>query len=73
MSVVDIVNEHDYDDEAFTAASLNCVEEVSEVVNDLWRAGASVTNIGEELTNALHNSEVSGALTLVVKIEKTPT
>lgn len=73
MSAVDIVNEHDYDDEAFTAASLNCIEEVSEVVNDLWRSGASVETVAEELTNALHNSDVSEALTLVVKIERTPT
>lgn len=74
MAAVDddlgVINEHEYDDDDYTEASQEMADQGSELIDHLWVAGASVTNLADELTNALHNSVVSGALNLVVKIER---
>lgn len=66
--MVVIVNENEYNDDEYAEASLHCVDEVSGAIDRLWAAGAAVTDIENELTNALHNSEMPQALEHKVKI-----
>lgn len=65
-----IINEHEYDDAEYTEASMACVDEVSEVLNRLWKAGASLDNIANDLTAAFHNSDIPGSLSYAVSIEQ---
>lgn len=65
-----IVNGNEYDEEEYTQGANDMTERGSELIDHLWVSGASITNVAEELTNALHNSVVSDALNLVVRIER---
>lgn len=59
--MADLTNPNEYDDESFTRYSL----ELDAALGGLWGAGASATDIEQEIGNALENatgSPVSVAL-----------
>jgi hypothetical protein len=65
-----VINEHDYDDDEYTEASNQMSSEGSELIDHLWVSGAPLRCVADDLTSALHNSCIPGALDLVVRIEK---
>jgi hypothetical protein len=53
------MNPNEYDDEAFTDASITFQSSAHHLLIDLWGAGASSTDIINEINDALANAGIS--------------
>lgn len=55
-------NPNEYDDEKFTEVSVDGQGGVTQFIEDLWATGARVSDITNELNNAIGNSTLSGEI-----------
>lgn len=61
-------NPNEHDDDAFMQASNNLQAQLSEGLDDLWSAGAKVSDIESELATAVENTEFGSGSSVTVSI-----